>query len=344
MKDPGRILVINVTRIGDTLLTTPVLRALSQKWPQAEITFAGHAKRIEILQHLPYIHRLRSIGKRRAAWLGRAGLDRYDLALVYGNDTALLEYALRVAFRVIAFRQDSASINDRLFAIGGEDGYQPTHAVTWLMQLLRPLGVAPAGFQLDYRISPEEDAWAKSVLHQSGKSGRPLIGLQVASFPTKSFRDWPLESFSGLCALIVAEWPDAHFLIFGGSLEAERTAELQRHLGWRASRFAGKLSLRQTAALMQQIDLYVGVDTGPTHIMGALHRPMIAMYHPTSPKRALAPLGHPCCHAIDHPLADLPQATSETPMSEIGIEQVWQHTLDALCGRNTPPPLETFWR
>ena len=47
---PQRILVINVSRIGDTLLVTPALRALASAWPQARISFFGHPRRVEIMQ------------------------------------------------------------------------------------------------------------------------------------------------------------------------------------------------------------------------------------------------------------------------------------------------------
>lgn len=338
---PSRILVIHVTRIGDTLLTTPVLRALAAAWPQAEITFAGHRKRIEVMQHLPFVHRLMPISKHVAPLLGRFGGRRYDLALVYGNDAPLIDYALRASGKVIAMRQADERINRRLFAIAGEDGYRPVHAVTGLLFMLRPLGLAPAGFHLSYRVTEAEDARARARLREQGIAGPPLVGLQLASFPTKAYRDWPVARFIALCERIVEAHPRAHFLIFGGSRESDRTGLLQRRFPDRATSFAGRLSLRETAALMQQCDLYVGVDTGPTHIMGALHRPMVSLYHPTAPSRALAPLEHPCCFALDHPLADR-GATFETPMAEIPVEQVWQQVCAALAGR-CPPPRSTEW-
>ncbi|MFA4970820.1 MAG: glycosyltransferase family 9 protein, partial [Sulfuritalea sp.] len=121
-------------------------------------------------------------------------------------------------------------------------------------------------------------------------------------------------------------------LIFGGELEQERTAALATELGGAATLCAGRLTLRQTAALMNRVDLYVGVDTGPTHIMGALHRPMVALYHGYSPSRVLAPLDHPCLYAIDHPLAD--RCTPEAAMADIGVDHVWQVVEQALA---TPP-------
>ncbi len=340
---PRRILVISVTRIGDTLLMTPVLRTLARAWPDAEITFAGHRKRIEVLRHLPFVRRLAAISKRTAPFLGRFGRRRYDLALVYGNDGALVAYALRVADRVIAFRQHSDSLNRRLAAIGREDGFQPTHAVTLYLLLLRPLGLMPDGMYVSYRVTPEEDIWARARLARERIAGTPLIGLQVASFPTKSHRDWPIEHFIELCRRILAIRPNAHFLIFGGKAEAGRTRALHASLGFHGTLLAGTLSLRETGAMMKQVDLYVGVDTGPTHIMGSLHRPMVAMYHPTAPSSALGPFGHPCCHAMDHPLAaggaPYPGNGSnfDTPMSDISVDEVFDRVCAALENRFPPP-------
>lgn len=329
---PDRILVINVTRIGDTLLTTPVLGALAAAWPKAEITFAGHPKRVEVIENNPFVSQVLPITKRRALFMGRLGGKRYDLALVFGFDPTLVEYGLRVADRVVAFRQQDESINRRLFAIAGEDGYSPPHAVHFLLRMVRPLGIEPAGLALSYRPTPEEGAWARETLARCKAEGRPLVGLQVASFPTKAFRDWPLESFIALCERVREMHPGVHFLIFGGSLETERTEALYRRFSDCSTLFAGKLSLRQTAALMSLVDAYVGVDTGPTHIMGSLHRPLVAMYHPTSPSTVLGPLEHPCFFAVDHPKVGL-NPTIETPMAEIPVDTVLERLEAALAWR-----------
>lgn len=336
-----RILVINVTRIGDTLLATPVLRALKATWPKAEITVAGHRKRIEILRNLAFIDRVKAISKTVAPFRGRIRSVHYDLAIVYGQDEPLVEYALRVSERVVAMRQRSGAINRRLFAIAGEDGYRPRNAVTGMLTMLRPLHVALDGYYLSYCVTEPENQWARRRLAQEGITDKLLIGLQLASFPTKAYRDWPVEHFIRLCQTIVAAHPNAYFLIFGGSVEADRTERVRRQLSGRALSFAGRLSLRQTAAMMNQLDLYIGVDTGPTHIMGALHRPMVSLYHPTAPSRALAPLEHPCCFAIDHPLADK-GATFDTPMADISVEQVWTQVQRALAG-DRPAPRTPEW-
>lgn len=324
MAEVSSILVINVTRIGDTLLTTPCLRAIASAYPRAELTFLGHPKRAEVIQHLPYVARVGGITKTIAPFRGRFGRKSYALAFVFGFDEELVAFALRVAERVIAFRQKNDWLNLRLHCIAEAVDPMPMHAVDYLLTLPEAFGITPAGRRLDYAVTADEAHWARKQLTATQPHHfQPLIGLQVASFPTRAYRDWPIEHFIELTGRITNSMPDAHFLIFGGSEEKLRTAQLARHLGAKATLYAGQLTLRKTAALMNELDLYIGVDTGPTHIMGALHRPMIALYHCYAPSRRLRPLEHPCAYIIDHPVSET-EATPETPMADISVDCVWQ--------------------
>ena len=87
---PQAILAIVVSRIGDTLLATPALRAIAAAWPDAKLTCLAHPKRAEILRNLPFLHRVGAITKTRAPLLGRFSRRRYDLAFIYGNDRPLV--------------------------------------------------------------------------------------------------------------------------------------------------------------------------------------------------------------------------------------------------------------
>jgi len=327
--EPRDILYVNVSRIGDTLLATPAIRAVAQHWPNARIHLLAHPKRKEVLCHLPFVHRTGAIEKTRARFMGHWPGKSYDLAFVCNFDRALVAYALRVARRVIAFRQPDEALNRRLYRVVEHPAQRTTHAVDIQLLLPAALGVPPAGRALAYRVTEAEAAWAKDFLDRHSIGDRhPLIGLQVASFPTKAYRDWPIDRFRELCRRVLTTWPGAHFLIFGGNLEKDRTQALAAELGAAATLCAGRLSLRETAALMNRTDLYVGVDTGPTHLMGALHRPMVALYHGYSPSRVLKPLDHPCLTVVDHPLAD--SCTETASMADISVDHVWNAVTRAL--------------
>lgn len=327
------ILVINVSRIGDTLLVTPALRAVARAFPDARITCLAHPKRAEVLQHLPFLAKVGRIDKRMAPLLGRWAGWRYDLAFVYGFDRALVAYATRVARRVIAFQQGIAALDTRLEPAVAEPATLSRHAVLMRLALLEPLGIRPAGLRLAYQVTDEERAWARKTLDALRPAAAPRIGLQVASFPTKGYRDWPVEHFAELADRIRTRWQEAHFLILGGPEEKARTLWLANQLGKAATRFAGALSLRQTAALMGQTHLYVGVDTGPTHIMGCFDIPLVALYHCHSPSRLLGPLEHPCFYPVDHPHGH--PCPEETSMSAIRVDTVFAAVERAL--RDHPP-------
>src|SRR5262245_30760805 len=221
------ILVINVARIGDTLLITPALRALAARWPGAALTFLGHPKRVEVMRHLPFLAATGPISKHRACWRGWLSGRRWDLALVYGFDRALVSYALRVARDVVAFRQGRMALDARLLHCVPPPPPQSDHAVPMLLSLTRALGLPDAGLQLSYAVSAAERDAARALLSDKGlQAAKPLVGLQVRAFPTKAWRDWPVEHFAALCRRIAGRWPGAHFLLFGGAEDRARTEQL----------------------------------------------------------------------------------------------------------------------
>ncbi len=333
----ARVLVITVARIGDTLLATPLLRALKQATPRGRLEVMTHPKRQDVLRHLPFIDRLSAISK-GTAWLrGLLGGRRFDWAFVFGHDLPLLKYALGVSDKVVAFRTADHSIDARLHDAVDEPDPTP-HAVLHRLLLLRTTGVQVTDLRLAWQVTDAERDAARGWLQQhvpgmtSNTAAHPLIGLQLASFHTKSHRDWPVERFIELAGKIVADWPDARFVLLG---DAQSLASAQRFhdaMPERSIMAAGTLALRASAALMARLDLYVGVDTGPTHIAGALAIPMVALYHCLYPGRNLAPLGHLNCRIIEHP-ATGGGCRESSDMGEISVDTVWTQVVQLLDGR-----------
>ncbi len=334
-----RILVINVTRIGDTLLATPALRAIAAFFPNAAITCLGHPKRVEVIENLPYLRKVGGITKRHALYRGWFDVLRgpeYDWAFVWGEDTALIRYALRKAQRVVAARQENARLNQRLFRAVRMPHRPDIHGVAWSLALPQAVGIPAAGYRLDYRVTAAESTAAVARLVAAGigngdRTGAdaPIIGMQVASFPTKSYRDWPIEHFIDLARRVIARWPGARFVLFGADADKPRTLQLAAQSGGSAISLAGELTLRETVAVMQHTDLYIGVDTGPTHLFSALQKPMVVLYHPSLPSALFRPLHHSSLHAIDHALAG-PGADQTIPIADISVETVFDAVVDAV--------------
>ncbi len=330
---PRKILAINVSRIGDTLLAVPALRALAKAWPEAQLTVLGHPKRVEVLEHLPFIRKVGSITKHRARFMGRLPGHSYDLALVWGHDHALIEYALRVSRRVVAFRQHRSDLDKRLHRVVDEAPQYTEHAVDSGLRLTQALGIAPDGRRLQFAVTDAECQQAKAVLAAKHLQGRtPLIGLKVASFPTKAYRDWPEAHFVDLCRRVAAAYPGAGFAIFGGADEQDRIARIQNALPDMPVAGLVGLSLREAGAVMALLDAYVGVDTGPTHIMGCFDIPIVGLFHCKLPRRLYGPLDHPYDFCLDHPRAGK-DCDETTPMGELDVDTVFARLTEALAAR-----------
>ena len=321
-EDFGEILVINVARIGDTLLVTPALRALKERFPFANLTVLAHPKRKEVLQGIPFIDHLGGITPKRARWMGWLSGKRYDLALVYGKDLPLVRYALRVARHVVVVGWKDLPSAKRLTVVPPLSRDISLHAVDERMRLVEAIGVELRQRRLAFRVTDEERQAADQWLRARGVENRhPLIGLQICSFPTKAHRDWPLESFRSLMQRLAAEWPVSVFVILGDHLARAAAVPLIEPFPGRVLVAAGETNLRQTGALISQLDLYIGVDTGPTHIAGALDVPMVAMYHADYPGRNLAPLDRSGCIVLEHPLTGQ-LASGVVSMADIDVNRV----------------------
>jgi heptosyltransferase-3 len=325
----ARLLAIVVARIGDTMLATPVLRTLRAAAPDGTLDVIAHPKRIAVLAHLPFIDRLIPAGRTRLLVERLRGAARYDVAVVFGNDTPLFEHAFAVASRVVSFRQRDAAISAQL-APAVERPAAIEHAVTERLRLARALGIDARDLRLAYRVLPEERAAAERLVASLfAHRPRPLLTVVPKSFPTKAYRDWPQERFAAVFERLFAERKDAGVLLLGDDASREVADTLVARFPGRVASAAGRLALRQSAAAIAAGDGYLGVDTGPTHIAGALDVPMVALYHCCHRGRHLAPLQRQHLAVVEHPCPD-ERASETVPMADIGVESVWQGLLQVL--------------
>lgn len=329
--DFKKILVIQVSRIGDTLFATPAIRAIAENCPHAEITVLAHPNRSSVFEYLPFIYQVGSIEKKRATFMGWLGTKKFDLAFVYGFDQELVKYALRVSKKVIAFRQKNEALNLKLHQIVEPPAFQSEHAVKQLLRLPEVLGWTTNNLRLAMQMTLAEFTQAHNYLERLNieKKATFIIGLQVASFPTKSYRDWPIESFAELAKLIKTKIPNAHFLIYGGKAEINKTRWLHNQLADYATHLAGELSLRETAAFMGLSHLYIGIDTGPTHIMSTFDVPMIVLFHCLSTSAMTGALQHPAYIGLDL-VADNRPCNEEILLSEISVQSVLDSSLQLI--------------
>ena len=283
-----RILVITTRQIGDVLLTTPLIRAARQRWPQAHIDVLGFKGTLGMLKGNPHVDGLVETPAR----LGLAGGWRllrqlwrqYDLALVaQSSDRAhLLGWA-------------AAALRSGIVPMGGGSSW-------WKHRLLAHAVVSP-GDRSEVHVTAEKlalmDPWRQGakpvpeVVAPAGAALPPALqealrgGAVVVHAPSMwNYKQWPLAHFEVLVRALLRQGLQ---VVLTGSLSQRDQACIAplRQLGPAPQLLdaSGQLDFAQLTTLLGQACLYIGPDTSVSHLAAATGVPVIAIFGPTNPQR-----------------------------------------------------------
>lgn len=325
-----RILIICATRIGDTMTCIPAIRALASHYNNSSIIFLGHPKRADVVRHLPYVSRVGYITKNTALFRYLIPSAKYDMAFVFTPEHNLLRYASKSSKVVYTLTENDTYESSNITYIHDNSISTPMHLIDRFLQIPRHLGIRTESRKLDYKIhSKEEEFIEKFYNTHSLNNYIPLITIQSSSFHTKDYRNWPIENFCRLCNSLLLIHPNSFFILLGSRDDKNRNSIIKKELGSHALDTSGKLGLRQAGALIGKCSLYIGVDTGPSHIAGALNTPSVVMYHANCPSNLIAPPETSNFTAIEHPLTGTASAIT-ADMKDITVESVLQKCLEML--------------
>ena len=301
------ILVIRLDEIGDAVMTTPLLRELRHAAPQAWITLVVNPTNLNLFETCPHADEVlaydwRSPGRfqhvrrqRRALALAKTHLwkRRFDLALLprwdYDEYNATFLAYLSGAQRRVGYSDDVAAHKSarksgfNLLLTRRLDDSALKHEVERDLALLTAIGVEIHEDRLEVWPLEEDRALARRILQQGGASGRMLIGIGPSG-GSSWLKQWPVERFVELCRRL-HEQHGASFVIVGGPGDAHIAKALSAALGSAAIDAIGTTTLRQTAALLERCDLYIGNDSGPMHLAAACGVPVVALFGSSCPHR-----------------------------------------------------------
>jgi heptosyltransferase-3 len=326
-----KILIVHTSgRIGDTLLATPAISAIRGHYTKSSITVLANKNTLPCLQNNPHINILKPFHRRTSPLFGLLKPNYYELAFVFcgiaDNKTAQTSYARRTAKKVCAFAANE--IDDNKIDISVPGYVAGEHLVNHYLRLPAALGIETLSRRIVYQPTQFETDKAKKILRELQLPPGLLIGLKLTSLKSRSYRDWPIENFVRLCTLINKMFPDTQYLIFG-SADEKRTMDLFIEKFPRCAHNLANNDIRLTAAIMSQIDFYIGVDTGPTHLMTSFDIPLLVLYHCLSPSTWVGPLEHDYATLIDH-VTTPSECTKNTPLSEISVETVFKRFLESV--------------
>ena len=276
-RPPQRILVISLRFLGDTLLTTPLLNSLAHAYPDSKIDVLVYKNTAPMLEGNTVISRCITCSQ-KPKWpeykrLAQQIFHQYDLAIsTQTGDRPTLYAFLAASIRIglVPHPTQKGGFKRFLYQKSLVFNESNTHTVLELLRLCQLLAIKPV-----YRLTPPTTQTPSKI------TDKPYVVLHI--LPQWRYKQWPRENW-----LTIARYCHQHGLkiMLSGSPEKQEYAylnDLQADMPKETINLAGKLSLAQLAMVIKNAQLFIGPDTGITHMASATGVTTLALFGPSDP-------------------------------------------------------------
>lgn len=278
MIKPEKILCIQLKQIGDVLMTTPSVRALAEAYPDAEIHFLTEKPSNQIFEHSPYVQKI-ILSPKNPGWKESVKLikelraEKYDLVIdFFGQGRTALTARLtgspvRLGFDFKGRRRFYTHTTEL-----PDTRYSPLDK----LYILRLIDIHSDDAKLDFFISEEDRTSTRKILSTLPiNKEKPLISVSPVS--RRDYKVWPAEKFAEICDYLVESY-DAQILFTWGPGEEHFIEAVRKQMKHPDLGNYDMLTLRETVALFEEVDLHLGNDNGPMHFAIAAGTPTVAIF------------------------------------------------------------------
>lgn len=336
---PRRVAILKTCCLGDVVMATALASALRRGLPSAQVCFATGPWSTAALLNNPHLDLILTLPWDMPSASNLPGLAlqlrRHGFDWCFVPDRSpLLGLAARLAGIPVRIGLDSGG---RAFACNLRVPAQPRHEMDLYLELARAAGISTEGSLPTFVPDQQAELWAQQLMDHLRLSAGAFAILHPgggenpgAHMPTKR---WPAANYSKLADRLAAA--GVATVVVGGTADLQVAQEVASAATSNPANLAGRVSLGQVAALAKGAALYVGNDTGATHMAAAVGAPTVAIFGPTDPQR-YAPRG-PRVRALGGIRwdADLRRKAPPAPLFPT-LEEVWETCKELLNAAPAP--------
>lgn len=295
-----RVLLVKPSALGDVVHALPTAATFHRRYPAIHLDWLVEEEAADIVRGHPAVaevvvsrrqcwrRRIREVTQipRTLAEVGRFAADlrrrRYDAVLDLQGlfKSALYVLATRAPIRVgFAEGREGAPwvLTHRITAPP-----QPVHAADRYLALAAAVDATEPVREFQIALTREATARARELL-------APLPSPRIVLHPAARWRTklWEVERWRALASCLLAEGMGV--VLSGGPGDAALAAAISADLRPAPLSLVGRLSVKELAAVLQDVDLMISVDSGPMHIAAAMGTPVVALFGATDPLRTGPP-------------------------------------------------------
>lgn len=307
-----RILVIRGGALGDFILTLPAINLLREAFPHAHLEILGYKHIVALAEERFYADATRSIeyGAMSGFFIPNSQLAP-DLAEYFGSFQQIVSYLYDPdGYFESNLRRAGAKNIIRAFAKLDDS----EHAARQLARPLQDLALYLEDHAPRIFPSKEDQTAAGEFL---GEDTRPLLAIHPGSGSPK--KNWPVEHWATFGRVLAEKHPEARLLLIGGEADQAQMEHLSSAWCDLPVVFARELPLPTLGAILARCRLFVGHDTGISHLAAAVGTRCVLLFGPTDPC-VWAP-ANPGVHVMEAP---------DGVLEELSLESVAAKAMDLL--------------
>lgn len=278
------VVVLRLSSVGDIVLAEPVVAALREAYPSARIGFVVKKRFRDLVASHPsiqHVHELDTSSRDGTAALIRELRESGYSAVVDLHRNMRTSRIVRSSRIPVRCSYRKREVGDAIVVRLLKRPFRARKLlVRRYLDALAPLGMdAPTRTPRLYVADADAEAGAQHI-ERLDVGTEPFAAVVPGSvWATKR---WPSGNYAGLAARLVSEL-GLKVVLLGSSGERGLCAAVAREAGDGVLSAAGETTLGETAAVIARARLFVGNDSGPTHMAMALGVPSVALFGPTDP-------------------------------------------------------------
>ena len=283
MENRKRILVIRLSSIGDVILTTPVLKAFKEKYPESIIDFLVIDKFKDAISLSPYVDNLLLFNKEKNDGLSNLikfakelSKNEYDYVFDLHSKfrSKIITFILSKFYKVKSYTYKKRAFWKSILVNLKLIKYEVDNTI------IKNYFSAFKDFELKYQGEDLNFSFEPELKNKFEEYKNAIVFAVGASKETKK---WTVEGF-GKLAKKLYETYGKKIILVGGKEDYERCDTIEKISENSVINLAGKLSLKETGALLSQTSFLLTNDSGPFHIARAVGSETFVFFGPTDPK------------------------------------------------------------